>query len=296
MAMLLSQSQGLAARIIGHPRKAEIPAVLVPRDARLRLSTPVLRRHRGSVCRAEQGVAAPLKEEQDAVLNSLPDDIPKPVIKIDNQHDPFATVVTIEYGDRLGELLDTIAALKAMKLNIRRAKVKTKGSTKVNKFYITDATTAEKIMKSARLEEIRLSILNNLIKYHPESGQSLGWGAAAPQDDTNDILHPLGPHKIEKVKTHVEITPEDETGSFSIVHVKTRDRPGLLTDIVRTLKDLNVNVISAEVDTEGAVAQDDFIRLREKSPTERAYVVQEVDKRNIFCFPMECASKLRSAH
>ncbi len=51
----------------------------------------------------------------------------------------------------------------------------------------------------------------------------------------------------EKVKTHVEITPEDETGSFSIVHVKTRDRPGLLTDIVRTLKDLNVNVISAEV-------------------------------------------------
>ena len=45
----------------------------------------------------------------------------------------------------------------------------------------------------------------------------------------------------------MEVTPEDETGSFSIVHVKTRDRPGLLTDIVRTLKDLNVNVISAEV-------------------------------------------------
>jgi len=40
-----------------------------------------------------------------------------------------------------------IAALKALKLNIRRAKVKTKGSTKVNKFFITDAHTAEKIMK-----------------------------------------------------------------------------------------------------------------------------------------------------
>ena len=59
--------------------------------------------------RAEQGVVAPLKEEQDAVLSSLPEDIPKPVIKIDNQHDPFATVVTIEYGDRLGELLDTVS-------------------------------------------------------------------------------------------------------------------------------------------------------------------------------------------
>ena len=44
----------------------------------------------------------------------------------------------------------------------------------------------------------------------------------------------------------MEVTPEDESGSFSIVHVKTRDRPGLLTEIVRTLKDLNVNVISAE--------------------------------------------------
>ena len=59
--------------------------------------------------RAERGVAAPLKEEQDAVLSSLPEDIPKPVIKIDNQHDPFATIVTIEYGDRLGELLDTVS-------------------------------------------------------------------------------------------------------------------------------------------------------------------------------------------
>jgi hypothetical protein len=29
-------------------------------------------------------------------------------VKIDNQNDPFATVVTVEYGDRLGELLDTV--------------------------------------------------------------------------------------------------------------------------------------------------------------------------------------------
>ena len=35
-------------------------------------------------------------------------DVPTPVVKIDNQHDPFATVVTIEYGNRLGELLDTV--------------------------------------------------------------------------------------------------------------------------------------------------------------------------------------------
>lgn len=34
--------------------------------------------------------------------------VPKPVVKIDNQHDPFATVVSVQFGDRLGELLDTV--------------------------------------------------------------------------------------------------------------------------------------------------------------------------------------------
>ena len=33
---------------------------------------------------------------------------PQPIVKIDNQHDPFATLVTVEFGDRLGELLDTV--------------------------------------------------------------------------------------------------------------------------------------------------------------------------------------------
>ena len=36
--------------------------------------------------------------------------VPEPVVKIDNQHDPFATVVSVQFGDRLGELLDTVQA------------------------------------------------------------------------------------------------------------------------------------------------------------------------------------------
>lgn len=34
--------------------------------------------------------------------------VPEPVVKIDNHTDSFATIVTIEFGDRLGELLDTV--------------------------------------------------------------------------------------------------------------------------------------------------------------------------------------------
>lgn len=33
---------------------------------------------------------------------------PKPSVKIDNQTDPFSTIVIIQYGDLLGELLDTV--------------------------------------------------------------------------------------------------------------------------------------------------------------------------------------------
>ncbi len=40
---------------------------------------------------------------------------------------------------------------------------------------------------------------------------------------------------------------EEESGTHSKVSIRTRDRPGLLTDIVHTLKDISVNVISAEV-------------------------------------------------
>jgi len=51
---------------------------------------------------------------------------------------------------------------------------------------------------------------------------------------------------------------EDPSGSHSELTIVTTDRPGLLTDIVTILKDISVNVVSAEVDTEGRVARDAF--------------------------------------
>lgn len=45
---------------------------------------------------------------------------------------------------------------------------------------------------------------------------------------------------------------------YSELVVSTLDRPGLLTDIVRILKDISLNVVSAEVDTVGRNAFDKF--------------------------------------
>lgn len=59
-----------------------------------------------------------------------------------------------------------VTALKNLGLNIRRAKLVKKAGVEavvnVNVFYITDALTSEKIVKSARLEEIRLTVLSSL--------------------------------------------------------------------------------------------------------------------------------------
>ena len=69
-----------------------------------------------------------------------------------------------------------VAALKSLKLNIRRARIKPAADgTHVHKFFITDANTSEKILKSARLEEIRLTILNNLLQVLPNMRAVLHW-------------------------------------------------------------------------------------------------------------------------
>lgn len=59
------------------------------------------------------------------------------------------------------------------------------------------------------------------------------------------------------IRTQVEVR-EHPSGSHTTLLVNTTDRPGLLTDIVRTLKDINLNVQSAEVDTIGRNAVDTF--------------------------------------
>ena len=64
----------------------------------------------------------------------------------------------------------------------------------------------------------------------------------------------LGARVQPKVKTQVEVTAAGSARSK--ITITTTDRPGLLVDIVRTLKDLSLNVISAEIDTVGPKAFD----------------------------------------
>jgi UTP:GlnB (protein PII) uridylyltransferase len=73
---------------------------------------------------------------------------------------------------------------------------------------------------------------------------------------------------LQPAKTVIKLKNEADS-PFTKMTVTTHDRPGLLVDIVRTLKDCSVQVISAEVDTIGTDAQDEFMLTYHGEPLAR---------------------------
>ena len=135
-----------------------------------------------------------------------------PLVLIDNTADPLATVVTVSFGDVLGQLLDTCESLRRLGLNINRAEV-TEGSP-TNTFYITDAATSEKIVKSDMIEQIRLTIINNMLAYHPEAAEFLveGQHIDLPGDHEADEKI-LGARVQPLVRTRVEVCDDGSARS-----------------------------------------------------------------------------------
>lgn len=176
-------------------------------------------------------------------------------MKIDNTSDPLATIVTIEFGDVLGELLDTMAALKSLGLNIKKMSMEcsTESCSLEKVFYVTDAKTSEKIVLSAQLQEIKDTIIECMMEYHPEAGEKLGKAKASSASE----LSPLGAKVSTGIPTSIKIRA-GTNNVRSVMDLVTADRPGLLVNVVRILKDISVNVVSAEADTIGAMAHDVF--------------------------------------
>ncbi|KAG6680577.1 hypothetical protein I3842_13G048700 [Carya illinoinensis] len=185
------------------------------------------------------------------------DAIPTPVVIVDQDSDPSATVVEITFGDRLGALLDTMNALKNLGLNVVKANVFLDSSGKHNKFAITKEDTGRKVEDPELLEAIRLTIINNMIQYHPESSAQLAMGVAfgvVPPEQQVDV----------DVATHISIY--DDGPDRSLLYVETADRPGLLVDLVKIITDINIDVKSGEFDTEGLLAKAKFhVSYRDKA-------------------------------
>ncbi|XP_021747268.1 ACT domain-containing protein ACR11-like [Chenopodium quinoa] len=177
------------------------------------------------------------------------EDVPTPKVIIDQDSDPNATVVEITFGDRLGALLDTMSALKNLGLNVVKANVFLDSSGKHNTFAITKADTGRKVDDPELLESIRLTIINNLLQYHPESSEQLAMGA------TFGISPPKQEVDVD-IATHIRI--KDDGPNRSLLYVETVDHPGLLVDLVKMITDINIFVESGEFDTEGLLAKAKF--------------------------------------
>lgn len=177
------------------------------------------------------------------------DTVPTPIVLIDQDSDANATVVELSFGDRLGALLDTMKALKDLGLDVVKGSVTTDASGIRTRLFITRSDTGRKVENPELIEAVRLTIIRNLLQYHPESGERLAmgaaWGIKAPKKKLD-----------ADIATHIRIV--DDGPKRSLLSIETADKPGLLTDIVQIIHDINVNVESAEIDTEGLVAKDKF--------------------------------------
>ncbi|XP_009418366.2 ACT domain-containing protein DS12, chloroplastic-like isoform X1 [Musa acuminata AAA Group] len=211
---------------VSKPLKARLPSYVAVRTPRAAYPTAV-----------EDGSS----NETDA--------IPTPKVIIDQDSSPDATIVEITFGDRLGALLDTMNSLKNLGLHVVKANVYMDSSGKHNKFAITNRSTGRKIEDPELLETIRLTIINNMLQYHPESSSQLAMGATfgvEPPEQKVDI----------DIATRINIY--DDGPDRSLLVVETADRPGLLVDLVKIITDINITVQSREFDTEGLLAKAKF--------------------------------------
>ncbi|KAG4907442.1 hypothetical protein JHK82_056100 [Glycine max] len=212
-----------------------------------------------------------------------PDSLPMPIVLIDQESDSEATIVQLSFGNRLGALLDTVdESIKRFGIGCFKGNCLHRGISQANKIFhytIEDhpfnsqwiapcsyrvleknfpqvqslerfpGDTGRKVEDPDMLERIRLTIINNLLKYHPESSELLAmgevFGIKAPKKKLDD-----------DIKTRIQV--KEDGPKRSLLYIETADRPGLLVEIIKVIADVNIDVESAEIDTEGLVAKDTF--------------------------------------
>uniref|UniRef100_A0A804I5K6 ACT domain-containing protein ACR n=1 Tax=Musa acuminata subsp. malaccensis TaxID=214687 RepID=A0A804I5K6_MUSAM len=149
-----------------------------------------------------------------------------PIILIDQDSDAHATIVWLSFGDRLGALLDTMRELKDLGLDVTKGTVTTEDAIVKTQFFITQQGC--KVEDPEILERIRLSIIDNLLKYHPESSERLAMG---------EVFGNKPPKKLD-VDDTTHVLLQDDGPKRSLLYIETADRPGLLLEIIKIILDI----------------------------------------------------------
>lgn len=216
---------------------------------------------------------------------------------------PASKHISIELigRDRPGLLSEIFAVLTDLKCNIVAAEVWTHNSRMASVVYITDEATGGQIDDSDRLAKIK-QLLRYVLKGNKDK-QSAKTSISIGMTHTERRLHQMmyddrdydrndsaavDEAKDDKIKLVVTVENCVERG-YTVVYVRSKDRPKLLFDTVCTLTDMQYVVFHATVISEGPGAyQEYYIRHIDGCP-----VSSEGEKqRLIHC--LEAAIRRRS--
>ena len=187
-----------------------------------------------------------LQTDAQVVFAHLLRDLPSDEMRIDLTPDPTrdATQACFALADHPGIFSRLAGALALVGANVVDARTyTTKDGYATSVFWIQDGEGAP--YEKSRLPRLRQMILKTL------HGEVLARDALQARDKLKKRERPF------RVATTVSF---DNEGSdiYTIIEVDTRDRPGLLFDLTRTLVNANVYIASAVIATYGEQAVDTF--------------------------------------
>jgi len=150
-------------------------------------------------------------------------------------HDEKDTIeIFIFTPDRAGIFAATTACLEQLKLNILDAKISITTDGKTLNSYIVNGPTEDQNQIISKLET-QLNDLDNIAQYCPM----------------------LIPRKMKLFETSPTIEfQENESNNYTILDLKTHDRPGLLSAISQVFLQSNIQLINAKLTTLGDQVED----------------------------------------
>jgi [protein-PII] uridylyltransferase len=170
--------------------------------------------------------------------------LPEEQLVIQHRHYPDRgfTELTVCAYDAYGMFYRTAGTIASKNLNILRAQVYTsKTGVMIDTFQITDSEGKlcdyEDAWQSV-LDDLRVALMNKARL--PEPG-----------------LYGLAPKPTTVITPAVEFDNET-SDSFTIIDITARDRVGFLYQVTKALYDLNLDIASAKIVTEGSRVMDSF--------------------------------------
>jgi [protein-PII] uridylyltransferase len=174
------------------------------------------------------------------MMKRLPEE--KLVIQHRHDHEKGCTELTVCAYDAYGMFYRTAGTIAAKNLNILRAGVYTsRDGVMIDTFQITalDGTLCdyEDVWESVR-SELRFALTS---------------GARPPEPGLY-----VSSHALPGIITPVMEFDNETSDMFTIIDITARDRVGFLYQVTKMLYDLNLDIVSAKIVTEGSRVLDSF--------------------------------------